>query len=600
MPPRRIIADPTFQRAMKRLGSGNVRTLVRYLARFACERPEHGTPVNGTDVYLLRTRSHDGYPALRLFYTFDAYAVYLLNVERPTFVSRRPIVMTPVPIQLAIQGGGAKLTYLIAALEALQQLEREGVLRVTRIAGTSAGAIAGALYAARVDMHRVRDTFVAERHALLRAFPSAGATLRDAWRLFTRRPLWDAAPLRRILGRLLAPCETFRDFEIPLVVVAADLSNAQPVTYSRPDDPLLASIMDSAGIPFLFRAVPHDGEEYRVVVDGGVCDNLPCELLESSVAEGEVVGITFSVARDGAVLTTFPDYVRALVDTAINASVLRAQMQLGPNALVLRAPGTSFDFRRALDAASGAEYRETQLLAESWFRAYAARRAKVAAAEPSPRTFPEDTAASLRRMYERQQEPVLFEFLSVRMIVTAASESRGADNIRHEIVFRATTHPVHCYRILLTPASASDPRKTHCEAFDVDGDPIPFELVPVGRREYLLFFATPVAPDDPRAPVTLRVRDAVPEGLRLAATGRDELVVRASRADRPIARIEIVVHLPEDLQDTRIAAAPGSEGTRMSPPELLAYPAPAGYITLGWKGESIPPNTLFGCNLVRR
>ncbi|MGZ5442315.1 MAG: patatin-like phospholipase family protein [Thermoanaerobaculia bacterium] len=507
---------------------------------------------------------------------------------------------SPIPIQLAIQGGGAKITYLIAALEAVQQLERENVLRVTRIAGTSAGALAGALYAARVDMHRVREAFVADREALLRAFPSSGTTLRDAWRLFTRRPLWDAAPLRRILARLLAPHEIFRDLDIPLVVVAADLSNTQAVTYSRPEDPLLAGIMDSAGIPFLLRTVPREGEEYRVIVDGGVCDNLPYEQLSDSPAEGEVVGITFAVSREGAPLTTFSDYVRALVDTAINASVLRAQVQLGVNAFVVRVACTPFDFRRALDAAGGAEYRETQGLAESWFRAYATRIAKVAATETHPRTFPEDMAASLRRMYERQQEPVRFEFLSIRMIVTAASECRGPDNIRHEIVFRATTRPVHCYRVQLTPASAPDLQKTHCELFDVDGDPIAFEIVPIGGREYLLFFATPIVPGDPRAPVTLRVRDAVTEGLRLATEGRDELVVRASRADRPIPRIEIVVHLPEELQDTLLVAAPGSEGARMSPPELLGYPAPAGYITLGWKGESVPPNTLFGCNLIRR
>jgi predicted acylesterase/phospholipase RssA len=517
-------------------------------------------------------------------------------------------VTAPVPIQLAIQGGGAKLTYLIAALDAVQQLEREQVLRVTRIAGTSAGAIAGALYAARVDMGRARDAFVAEREALLRAFPSSGTTLRDGWRLLTRRPLWDATPLRRILARLLAPRETFRDLDIPLVVVAADLSNVQTVTYSGPDDPLLASIMDSAGIPFLLRAVPRGGEEYRVIVDGGVCDNMPSEQLPVSAADGQVLGITFAVSRAAAPLTTFSEYVRALVDTALNASVLRAQEQLGVNAFVIRAAGTSFDFRRAIDAACGADYRETQLLAESWFRAYAARTAKVAATEPHPRTFPraelDDVAASLRRMYERQQEPVRFEFLSIRMIVTGASqappERRGPDNIRHEIVFRATTHPVHCYRVQLTPGSAPDLQRTHCEVFDVEGDPVPFEIVPVGRREYLLFFATPIVPGDARAPVTLRVRDAVVEGLRLATEERDELVVRASRADRPIARIEIVVHLPEELGDTLLAAAPGSEGTRMSPPELLAYPAPAGYFTLGWKGESVPPNTLFGCNLLRR
>src|SRR4051812_22015903 len=95
-----------------------------------------------------------------------------------------------LPIQLALQGGGAKITYLLAALEALQEIERDGALRVTRIAGTSAGAIAGALYAARIDMAYARDTFAAHRDELLRAFPPTSASVRAAWKLITRRPFW--------------------------------------------------------------------------------------------------------------------------------------------------------------------------------------------------------------------------------------------------------------------------------------------------------------------------------------------------------------------------------------------------------------------------
>jgi hypothetical protein len=99
--------------------------------------------------------------------------------------------------------------------------------------------------------------------------------------------------------------------------------------------------------------------------------------------------------------------------------------------------------------------------------------------------------------------------------------------------------------------------------------------------------------------VTLRVRDAVAGVLCLVSEGRDELLTRASRADRPIARVEIVVHLPEELSGTSIVSAPGSNGTRMSAAELVSHAAPANYFTLGWKGENVPPNTMFGCNLVR-
>ena len=511
-----------------------------------------------------------------------------------------------IPIQLAIQGGGAKITYLLAALESLQSLEREGVLRVTRIAGTSAGAITGALYAGGVDMRLARDAFERDRVSLLRAFPPTGV-VRGAWKLATRQPFWNAAPLRDWLKKLLAGRQSLGDLEIPLIVVASDLTNLQPCVYAAPGEPLVSSIMDSAGIPFFFRTAPAPADgDYRVLVDGGICQNLPAEELTNAPEFGEVVGITFNVARSRTHLTSFAAFTGALLETAMNASVMRARMELGANNFVIRTDAGSFDFRRAFDAGLGAEYRETRLLAEKFFRDFAERTSHTGA---FPQRRLSDVTGALRTMYERQHEPVRFEVLSVRMIVTGASQAaadrRGPDDIRHEVVFRASEQPIHCYRIKLTPAGAPELQKSQCEVFDASSSPVPFDLVPIpdndeDAREYLLFFATPIAPDDPRAPVTLRVRDAVSGVLRLIADGRDELLTCATRADRPIPLVEIVVHLPEELSGTAIAAAPGSEGARLSARELMSYAAPAKFFTLGWKGENVPPNTLFGCHLVRR
>jgi len=509
-----------------------------------------------------------------------------------------------IPIQLAIQGGGAKITYLVAALEAVQSLERERLLRVTRIAGTSAGAIAGALYAAGVDMRRARDMFESDRRALLHALPPLSVA-RCAWKLIEREPFWNSAPFQRLLEKLLDGRETFGDLDIPLIVVASDLTNMQPCIYDAPGEPLVSAILDSAGIPFFFRTAPAAAQaNYRVVVDGGICENLPAEELTDAPKYGEIAGITFGVSRTRKPLSGFADFTRALLETAMNASVLRAQRELGENNFIIRADAGSFDFARAFDAGLGAEYRETRLLAENFFRELVARR---------PNRFPQrrlcDVTGALRTMYERQHEPVRFEVLSVRMIVTGASqakpERRGPDDIRHEIVFRASDAPIHCYRIKLTPAAAPDLQKSQCEVFDRWSCPVAFDLVPIpdhddDAREYLLFFRAPIVPDDGRAPLTLRVRDAADGVLCLVSNGSDELLTCATRADRPVPRVEIVVHLPDELSDTAMTPAPGPDGAPMSAAELMAYAAPANFFTLGWKGENVPPNEMFGCHLVRR
>ena len=66
----------------------------------------------------------------------------------------------------------------------------------------------------------------------------------------------------------------------------------------------------------------------------------------------------------------------------------------------------------------------------------------------------------------------------------------------------------------------------------------------------------------------------------------------------PPIPIQLAIHLPEELSGAVIAAAPGSSGMRMTPSELLRHAAPAGFITLGWKGDHVPPDASFG-NLIR-
>lgn len=527
-----------------------------------------------------------------------------------------------VPIQLALQGGGAKITYLVAALEALQELERSEVLKVTRIAGTSAGAIAGALYAAGVDMGRARDAFAARKDEFLRAFPSKQGKIRIAYNIATRRPFWDANPLNCFLKDLLGTNETLGDLNIPLVIVASDLTNMVPVVYQNAGEPLVSSLLDSAAIPFLFRTPPRPGSGYRVIVDGGISENLPSENISFSRELGEVLGIAFSVSRISQNPTSFLGFAQALLETAMNTSILRAQLALGLNMFTIQNRAGTFDFARSFEVGLDAEYRETKLLAEKFFRNYFDRHTRQAEelfakerAEASaqvinadlPQTRLDDMIASLRSMYQLQQEPMKFEFLSVRLEVTCRSQVKDApspDELQHVIVFRATDQPISCHKVSLS-STAAEINDTQCEVFDTRGEPVPVDIVPITQpagdvRDYLVFFRTPIQANDVRAPITLRVKDAVRDGMQLRKSGRDEVITRASRADRPIRTVELIVHLPMDLKDTLMAPAQEHPaGSRMSPAQLMGYPAPAGFTTLGWRGDDVPPNALFGCILLQ-
>src|SRR5437016_2571920 len=108
-----------------------------------------------------------------------------------------------VPIQLAIQGGGAKICCLFAVMEALQDLEKDKIVRVTRIAGTSAGALAGAFFAARVDIKELRERLAdGEGSELLKNFkmPRIPSIL---WHLTSGTSFWAEEALKKWLEKNL-------------------------------------------------------------------------------------------------------------------------------------------------------------------------------------------------------------------------------------------------------------------------------------------------------------------------------------------------------------------------------------------------------------
>ncbi len=132
--------------------------------------------------------------------------------------------------------------------------------------------------------------------AILAAFPSpAGAAmLRALWRARTAREVFRAHPLAFLLGRIrrqlsalpasnvtrlierdtyLAGVERFEDLEVPLSVVATDVTAGRRHVFEH--GPLQPALQASCAIPGVFPAVEIDGHQY---VDGGVVDNLPLTL----------------------------------------------------------------------------------------------------------------------------------------------------------------------------------------------------------------------------------------------------------------------------------------------------------------------------------
>lgn len=154
---------------------------------------------------------------------------------------------------LVLSGGGARG---FAHLGVMQALNDAGIFPDI-IAGTSAGALAGALYC---DGYSPKE--------ILRI-------MKRQSRLDYMRPTLPRDGLLQISGvaKLLEThlsAKNIEDLKIPLVVCATDLNNGQPVYFSTGE--LITSLIASSSIPVLFKPVIINNIYY---VDGGVLDNLP-------------------------------------------------------------------------------------------------------------------------------------------------------------------------------------------------------------------------------------------------------------------------------------------------------------------------------------
>ena len=218
------------------------------------------------------------------------------------------VVIPGMPrVAVALSGGGARG---LAHIGILQRLEEVGY-PLDSIAGTSAGAMVGALYASGFSGREIEDLF--GRLDLTRAFleplwRNPGETLgeqedRNAtllsieWQeghLFLAQGLRSGAEVQHTLQGLLARGSYFSDGDFdklqrPLRVLATNLETGQGRVFGRGD--LVEAVRASLSIPGGFRPVVIDGQQY---VDGALVENLPVFTAKEAFHPDVVIGVDVS------------------------------------------------------------------------------------------------------------------------------------------------------------------------------------------------------------------------------------------------------------------------------------------------------------------
>ncbi len=154
---------------------------------------------------------------------------------------------------IVLSGGGARGVAHLGVLKALDEL---GVV-IDCISGTSAGALAGALYA-----QGLKPDAIFELIKKVGLFNS----VRPAW---ARTGLLNMDGMKELLQKSI-PVNNFNSLKIPLTVAATDIRKGQVYYFSEGE--LIPAILASCSIPAIFNPVSFNGNLY---VDGGLVDNLP-------------------------------------------------------------------------------------------------------------------------------------------------------------------------------------------------------------------------------------------------------------------------------------------------------------------------------------
>lgn len=170
-----------------------------------------------------------------------------------------------VQIGVALGGGAARG---MAHLGVLRALENAGIV-IDMIAGTSAGAMTGALYAAGLDADYLVDCFTKD--------------LRPAWifRHMRHGGYWDLLYKYRSqkfdpMLRKYVHDERLEQAQVPMQTVTVDLVSGEPKVRTAGDT--VESILESINLPGLALPIRRDNQ---ALVDGGLVNNIPADVLVS-------------------------------------------------------------------------------------------------------------------------------------------------------------------------------------------------------------------------------------------------------------------------------------------------------------------------------
>jgi NTE family protein len=261
-----------------------------------------------------------------------------------------------VQVQVVFQGGGAKLVALMAVCEVLEEYENSKI-SITRVAGSSAGAIAAAMLASNRPVRDFIDIVkaVANRHLRHLDYSYLGAFFRV---VLLGSSIFPNVILENVFEELFCskPAKTpgggtkterqLRDFRFEVRAYHTDLYSLNAVAASA-EASIPQALADSCRFPLAFSGF----KTKDIRVDGGLAVNLPVDELQMQESTmGRVIAISFEPTFGKVKQHSLKRYVEQLFSAGIQSGVERSERILGSaNVFKIATDIGTFDFAAAID-----------------------------------------------------------------------------------------------------------------------------------------------------------------------------------------------------------------------------------------------------------
>jgi NTE family protein len=262
-------------------------------------------------------------------------------------------------ICLVLSGGGARGIAHVGVLKVLEELK----IPIDCIAGTSMGAVVGGLYASGMSAHDIETTIrsLDWQEAFRDAPPRRDLAFRrkqDDRNFLVRLPLGlkhaqillpkgfiQGQKLQETLRQLTLPFDNSTDFDkLPTKfrAVATDLVTGGAVLLDKGD--LAIAMRASISAPGVFAPVEYEG---RLLVDGGLAENLPIDVAREMNADVLIVSDVSYPLQDRAQLDSALSISNQMLAILVRKDSDRQLKTLGPQDILIEpslGTATSTDF----------------------------------------------------------------------------------------------------------------------------------------------------------------------------------------------------------------------------------------------------------------